>query len=84
VQNAIRKVNEDLARLQKEGPDSAEALKAVANGLNGLMGLGKQRKGKVRTKASQLPSPLLTGGPPLSVPTLCAQQWLELWEVCSR
>ena len=46
IQNAIRKVNEDMEKLQKGGPDSAEALKAVANGLNALMGLAKQRKGK--------------------------------------
>jgi hypothetical protein len=46
IQNAMRKVAEDMAKLQKGGPDSAEALKAVAAGLNGLMGLAKGRKGK--------------------------------------
>lgn len=46
LQNAIARVNEDLAKLQKGGPDSAEALKAAAASLNAVMGLGKQRKGK--------------------------------------
>jgi hypothetical protein len=40
-QNAMRKVANDMDKLQKGGPDSAEALKAVAAGLNALMGLAK-------------------------------------------
>ncbi len=44
IQNAMRKVANDMEKLQKGGPDSAEALKAVAAGLNGLMGLAKAKR----------------------------------------